>query len=245
MPYPHATAIFASQTPNADIGHENRNEMFDFFKKKQDAPPPTAAALHQAARADGQAGNFDAAIEKLEAAILLEPNWAYPYYDLAFSYLLNGNAEQALHYYRKTDELEPRGFFTAKTAIYALEGESAGKFPPGTYYTYLQIEWFDSIPRKLATAQVLTQQVPQFAPGWMALFKLLEDPTEKLMALETGRSLEGDAETVGMLTLNKALILSANGNRAAAKSLVAAMIASPATTQSNLALAQQVIAQLD
>ncbi len=221
----------------------NRNTMLNFFKKKQDVLPPTAAELHQGARADGQAGNFDAAIEKLRAAILLDPNWAYPYYDLAFSYFLKGDAAQALHYYRKTNEVEPRGFFTTKTAIYALEGEAAGKFPSGTYYTYMQIEWFDSIPRKLATAQALTQQVPQFAPGWMALFSLLEDPTDKLKAIDMGLSVEGDAETAGMLMLNKALMLGASGKNAEGKLLIEAMIASPATTHNNLALARQVITQ--
>ncbi len=49
--------------------------------------------------------------------------------------------QQALKYYKMADSLEPKGFYTAKTAVYALEGERSGKFPAGTYAAFLQIEF--------------------------------------------------------------------------------------------------------
>jgi hypothetical protein len=55
--------------------------MFNFFKRNKQQPPADAEQLHQEARALGQAGKYDAAIEKLRAAIAAKPDWAYPYYD--------------------------------------------------------------------------------------------------------------------------------------------------------------------
>ena len=75
--------------------------MFNFFKRKQEKPTADAEQLHREARALGQAGKYDAAIEKLRAAIAAKPDWAYPYYDLAFTYFLKGDAELALTYYRQ------------------------------------------------------------------------------------------------------------------------------------------------
>src|SRR5690349_245552 len=101
--------------------------MFNFFKRKNTEPPADANQLHQEGRTLAQAGKYDAAIAKFKQSMALKPDWAYPYYDLAFTYLLMENWELALEYYHKVDALEPNGFFTAKTAIYALEGEKSGK----------------------------------------------------------------------------------------------------------------------
>ncbi len=80
---------------------------------------PKANKLHKEARALGQTGKFDEVILKLKEAIIRQPDWAYLTYDLAYTYLLKGDFDNALLFYKKTDELEPKGFFTAKTAIYS------------------------------------------------------------------------------------------------------------------------------
>jgi len=199
---------------------------------------PKAQMLHQEARALGQAGKYDSSIEKLNEAIKIQPTWAYPIYDLAFTYLLKGDVENALIFYRKTDELEPKGFFTAKTAIYSLEGEKAGKFPKGTYTSYLQIEWADEKSKKLEIAKAITQKVPDFAPAWKELANLSDDKQEKLNAIEQGLSKNPDAETKGILIINKALMLDNEGKKEEARNLLGNLIFSPDVTSGNMELAK-------
>ncbi len=197
-----------------------------------------AQALHQEARELGQKGEYDLSIAKLEEAIKIQPTWAYPTYDLAYTYLLKGDFDNALKFYKKTDELEPKGFFTAKTALYSLEGEKSGKFPKGLYVTYLQIEWTNDASKKLEIANTITQKVPDFAPAWKELANMLNDKTERLNAIEKGLSKNPDAETKGILIMNKAIILDGDGKKEDAKKLLGNLIFSSDITFGNLELAK-------
>lgn len=197
-----------------------------------------AQSLHQEARQLGQSGKYDLAIAKLNEAIKMQPDWAYPTYDLAFTYLLKGDYENALTFYKKTDVLEPKGFFTSKTAVYALEGEKIGIFPAGLYAAYMQIEWTDDENKKIEIAKAITQKVPDFAPAWKELANLLDDKTERLKAIEQGLSKNPDAETKGILIINKALILDMDGKKEDAKNLLGNLIFSPEVTTSNAELAK-------
>jgi len=200
-----------------------------------------ARMLHQEARKLGQVGKYDMSIVKLREAIKIQPDWAYLTYDLAYTYLLKGDFDNALLFYKKTDELEPNGFFTAKTAIYSLEGEKIGKFPKGLYISYLQIEWSDNLTEKIEIAKTITEQIPDFAPAWKELANLLDDETEKLNAIEQGLLRKPDAETKGILTINKAIILNNRGNKGEAKNLLGNLIFSPDVTLGNLELAKFVL----
>ena len=62
---------------------------------------PTARKLHREARELGQSGKYDLAISKLEETIKIQPDWSYPIYDLAFTYLLKGDFDNALKFYKK------------------------------------------------------------------------------------------------------------------------------------------------
>ena len=197
-----------------------------------------AQTLHNEARELGQAGKYDEAIAKLQEAIKIDSTWAYPIYDLAYTYLLKGDYENALKFYKKTDELEPGGFFTSKTELYALEGEKSGKFPKGLYIDYMQIEWTDDANKKLEIARAITQNTPEFAPAWKELANLLEDKTERLQAIEQGLSKEPDAETKGILLVNKALLLNENGKKEEAKQLLGTLIFSPDATKGNIEIAK-------
>lgn len=199
---------------------------------------PKAQTLHKEARELGQAGKYDLSITKLEEAIKIQPTWAYPTYDLAYTYLLKGDFDNALKFYKKTDELEPKGFFTAKTAFYTLEGEKAGIFPKGLYGTYMQIEWTDDNIKKLKIAKKITQNVPKFAPAWKELANLLDDKNERLNAIEQGLSNNPDAETKGILLINKAVILDNEGKKEDAKQLLGNLIFSADVTTGNLELAK-------
>lgn len=199
---------------------------------------PKAQVLHQEARQFGQVGKYDLSIAKLIEAIKIQPNWAYPTYDLGYTYLLKGDFENALKFYKKTDELEPKGFFTAKTALYSLEGEKEGKFPKGLYRTYMQIEWTDDNNKKLEIAKAIIQKVPDFAPVWKELANLLDDKTSRLNAIEQGLSKNPDAEIKGILLINKAIILDDDGEKEEAKTILGNLISSSDVTTSNLELAK-------
>lgn len=199
---------------------------------------PRAQNLHQEARELGQAGKYDLSVAKLEEAIKIQPDWAYPNYDLAYTYLLQGDFENALKFYKKTDELEPKGFFTTKTALYSLEGERAGKFPKGIYIAYMQIEWANDSNKKLEIAKAITEKVPDFAPAWKELSVLLNDKIEKLKAIEQGLLKNPDAETKGILEINKAILINESGKSEEAKEILGKIVFSPDSTISNIALAK-------
>lgn len=198
----------------------------------------TAYKLHQEARELGQSGKYDLSISKLEEAYKIQPTWAYPVYDLAYTYLLKGDFEKALKYYKKTDELEPKGFFTTKTALYSLEGEKSGKFPQGMYLAYLQIEWTEDLNKKLEIAKTITQKVPDFAPAWKELSNLLEDKAERLKAIDQGLLRNPDADTKGVLLINKAIVLNDNGKKDEAKQLLGNLIFASDVTSGNIELAK-------
>ena len=200
-----------------------------------------AKSLHEEARTLGQAGNYDAAIAKLEQAMQIQPDWAYPVYDLAFTYLLKQDFDKALTFYKKTDELEPKGFFTAKTAIYTLEGEKTGKFPQGLYSVYMQIEWADDRSKKLQLAKAIVAKTPAFAPAWKEVAVSSDNKEEKANAIEQGLSNDPDAETKGMLLINKAIVLNENGNKAEATRLLGNLIFSPDATTANIELAKFIL----
>lgn len=199
---------------------------------------PEAQQLHNDARQLGQSAKYDEAISKLEQAIRIQPSWPYPSYDLAYTYLLKGDFDNAFKYYQITDKLAPKGFFTTKTALYSLEGEKSGKFPKGMYAAYMQIEWVADENKKLEIAQAITQKVPDFAPAWKELALLLDKPSEKLETINKGLSLTPDADTKGILLINKAALLNELGKKEEAKKVLGDLIFSPDVTTGNLQLAR-------
>lgn len=169
--------------------------------------PAEAKALHQRAREAGARGEYQSAIDLLTKASDLAPQWPYPIYDRAYTYLLMHDYEAARIDYQKTVELAPRGFFTAITALDVLTREQKGEFPQGIYLAYLSLEWQSDPVKKLAMVRNLVDRYPQFSPGWKELANLLESDPDRLAAIESGLAAEPDAETRGMLLINKALIL--------------------------------------
>lgn len=122
---------------------------FDFQIYGAEGVPEIAKQLHNQARTFGQMGDHSKAIETLLKAHELAPKWPYPLYDLAYTYLIQDDSENALKYYRLTDELAPRGFFTSKTALFTLEKEKKGEYPSGIYQLYMSLEWIDDPEVKL------------------------------------------------------------------------------------------------
>ena len=192
--------------------------------------PAEADSLHKQARQVGRAGDYKKAIALLDQASGLAPAWPYPVYDMAFTYLLIKDMDNARKYYRKAIDLSPRGFFTAITALETLDREAQGELPTGTYLAYLSLEWMDDAGKKADAIRQLVKRVPRFASGWKELAMQLNDDAEKLAAIEKGLAAIPDGETKGILLINKAMILERSGNHDGAVQLLGELALDPAST---------------
>ncbi|GHB91878.1 hypothetical protein GCM10007047_03490 [Cerasicoccus arenae] len=200
-----------------------------------------AKRLHQEARLKGQAGEYDAAIALLNQAIQIAPDWAYPRYDLAFTHLLINDPAKALAIYRQVDELEPQGFFATKTAVWSLEREAKEEFPRGLFLSYTMLEWEQSNESKLQKVNTLIKNAPNFAPAWKEKAILTENLDDRINYLNRGLSYNPDAETKGMLIMNKAMALQLLGRQKEANQLLQGLITDPQSTRATVSLSQQIL----
>ena len=74
--------------------------------------------------------------------------------------------------------------------------------------------------RKAELVRCLVARVPLFAPAWNDLANTLNDEVDKLAAIEKGLAASPDAETKGMLLINRALALNKAGHRDGAAKLL-------------------------
>lgn len=162
---------------------------------------------HEAGRVAGQKGDYKAAIASFNAAAKAAPNWPYPNYDLAYTYLLQGDFAGALKHYQLVDQAAPRGFFTVKTAVDTLRREQSGELPKGTYLSYVALEWEGNKQKVRSAVSAMTKSIPNFAPAWKTAANFEDEPTKRLAMLEAGLKARPDAETKGFLLINKALTL--------------------------------------
>jgi len=192
--------------------------------------PSAAESLHQEAREAGGRGDYKKAIELLERASELAPEWPYPVYDRAFTHLLMADLDGAITYYRKTLELSPRGFFAAITALDTLMREQNGDLPVGTYLAYVSLEWMKDAVKREHAVREMVKRIPQFAPAWKEFASLCDDEGERLTAIESGLAANPDAGTKGMLKINKALVLNLKGKRDDAVRLLGELALDPNST---------------
>jgi tetratricopeptide (TPR) repeat protein len=204
---------------------------------------PEADAFQNEGRQFGQLGEYLGAIEKFTAAHETAPKWPYPPYDLAYTYLLQGDQENALKYYEVTDSLAPRGFFTSKTALHTLKREKSGELPEGVYMLYLSLEWVQDEKERGELIEYLVIEFPGFAPGWKEYSTILEGQ-ERLDAIETGLSVNPDIETMGILSINKAIILNDRGDYQTAEKLLLSVIFDSSSTLVNVELAKFVLGNM-
>lgn len=202
--------------------------------------PHEAKRLHEQARAEGQAGRYDAALKLFDQAITAAPDWEYPHYDMAFTYLLKGDDDKALQKYQQVDKMEPSGFFITKTALWTLERERDGKFPKGTYIAYVALEWA-SQEEKSNRVERIIERLPDFTPAWKDKVLLTEDRDLRAQYLDKALAMESDRETHGLLVLNKAAGLRADGKKADAQTLLENLATNQASTIANKALARKLL----
>lgn len=202
-----------------------------------------ATELHNMGRELGQKGDYENSIVQLQLAAKEDPKWAYPVYDLAYTYMLMGNFEEAHKYYKKVDQMAPRGFFTVKTALYTLNGEKDGKFPKGLYMAYLSTEWLDGA-KKIESLQNISQKVPNYSPVWKDLISYAANDEAAMKFIENGLSGSPDPETYGLLLINKALILHRNNKQEEAISILGALALDSKSSMGTEKLAKKTLAHL-
>ncbi len=189
-----------------------------------------AQSLHQQAREAGGHGDYKTAIALLKQASQLAPAWPYPVYDRAYTHLLMDDVDGARAYYRRTLELSPRGFFAAITALDTLAREQNGDLPVGTYLAYVLLESMQDKAQRDGAVRELIKQIPQFAPAWKEFACLCDDDDDRLAAIENGLAAHPDAETKGMLEINKALVLNLKGDHTAAVRMLGELALDPSST---------------
>lgn len=210
-----------------------------------DSIPEVAKKLHEQGRAAGAQGHFDRAIELLGQAHAAAPDWPYPVYDMAFTYLLADRPTDAAQMYAEVDRMMPGGFFTCKTSLHTLRRELAGELPPGFSRSFATLEWMTDRAAKKAVLTGITEEFGSFAPAWKELAALLTDPDERLRALDLGLAADPDADTKGMLILNKAALLAARNEKTEAARLLRELASDPHATTGTAAFARESLADLD
>lgn len=207
-----------------------------------DVPVP-AKQLHQEARAAGRQGDYARALNLLDQAWDLAPRWPYPVYDAAFTYVLLGEPGMAEELYERVDQMAPRGYFTCKASLDTLRRERAGELFPGFAKAYAATEWMDPQAKKRLLAGIV-DKFPAFALAWKDLSMLLDDDASKLHAIEQGLRGRPDAETLGVLLINKASILARRGDRDTATAILGELALSPDSTLATEHLAKATLATL-
>jgi tetratricopeptide (TPR) repeat protein len=209
-----------------------------------DSVPAKASRLHAEAREAGARGDFPYALNLLEEAHRLAPDWPYPVYDTAFTYLLQGDSAKAAELYAEVDRMAPRGFFTAKTSLDCLRRERAGALFPGFCNAFASLEWMDDKVKKKALLEGIVEKYPAFPPAWKELSSLLEDEDARLQAITRGLEHDPDPETKGMLLINRALVLHRRGDRASAIQILGELSLNPESTLGTEMLAKATLAQV-
>jgi tetratricopeptide (TPR) repeat protein len=183
---------------------------------------PEAQRLHEEGRATGARGDHSGAIVLFNQAAAIEPAWPYPVYDRAFAHLLMREFDAALVDYRKVLELAPKGFYVAAAAADLLIREAAGEFPKGLYYAFAMLEHMPAEQQQSIAGQ-LVEQFPSHAPAWSLLANSIQDPAERLTAIERGLQARPDPDTRGSLLIRKALTLRDLGQTTSALELLASL----------------------
>lgn len=200
--------------------------------------PPEAHRLHAEGRSAGSRGDYDEALALLGQAAALAPEWPYPPYDAAFTHLMRGDTRAAQNLYERVALLSPSGFFTCRTTLDMLRREHAGELGPGFSQAFVQLEWLADRAEKTRILRGITQRFPGFPPAWKELSLLLDDPQDRLIAMDNGLAGKPDPETKTMLLLNKAGLLASMGDLMAATRLYSMIADDPDVTPTGAAFAR-------
>ena len=204
--------------------------------------PAEAQDYHRKGRVAGQDQKFDRALELFAQAHELAPDWPFPVYDTAFTYLLKKDSAAAAEQYEKVDRMAPWGFFTARTAADSLRREREGIIKAGAYLDLVMLEAEPPSEEKFKALVELIRESPAFPAAWSELATGLEAPDDRMQAIEQGLQHDPDSQILETLNLSKAIVLSGQGQEDSAIEILEGLVGNPDTTLGNLAVAQVVLA---
>jgi tetratricopeptide (TPR) repeat protein len=203
-----------------------------------------AIELHDLGRRAGAAGDNDRALLLFDQAQKEAPNWPYPAYDSAYTFLLKGNIDQAERKYAVVERLSPRGFFTAKTEMDCIRRERKAEIAPGTCRMYVIAADMDDPTEKRAVLEELLRQSPSLPGAWQKLAALLNDDDARMAAIDKGLSFQPDGDCRGVLLIDKALILARREKRTEAIRILGELALDPESTLATEQMAKLALATL-
>ena len=100
----------------------------------------------------------------------------------------------------------------------------------------------DDKVEKRALLEGIVEKFPAFPAAWKELSSLLDDPDARLRAITRGLEHDPDAETKGMLLINRAFILHGRGDVEGAVKILGELALDPESTLSTELLAKATLA---
>ena len=170
------------------------------------------------------------------------PDWPYPVYDDAWSYLLEGRLQEAHDAYAKVNQMVPRGFFTALTAEDVLARSCGARRRRAS--TSNRCVWSGSrVTRNAGVCfEILTESAPEMAlPVWQ-LSKLEEDPNDRVSRIAAALELSADRQSRQMMAIDLAISHDLQGQTDEARELLKGLLDDPDLTLQAEAVGRMVLA---
>jgi tetratricopeptide (TPR) repeat protein len=186
-----------------------------------------AMKLHAQARVTGESGNLQGALQQFQQAHELAPEWPFPIYDTALTYLLMGDADKALETYQRVDKMAPEGFSDTKRVMECLRREKDGRVPKGTFRKFIDAMRSRTPEDHERLLKELTKTAPKFYPAWREYAPYGKDVDEQLRLLEKALALDPDIESRGEMLIYKANLLRRAGKEAEGRALLQSLVDDP------------------
>ncbi len=202
-----------------------------------------ASSLFETARTMASKGAYAKAIESFGKAHDAAPTWPYPLYELAYTYQLMDQPENALPIYEQVIALAPRGFFTAHATLDCLRREAAKEWAAGMCKRYAMVEFADPTSRH-AELLAITAAAPGITPAWKDLALEAEDDVQRTALLDKALANKPDVQTRGLVLANQALALDRLGKRAEATKILAQLVLDPTSALDVVEISKMALAQM-
>lgn len=206
-----------------------------------DTPMLQAMKLHAQARQTGESGNLPGALQQFQQAHELAPEWPYPVYDTALTYLLMGEMDKALETYQRVDKMAPEGFSDTKRVIECLRREKDGRVPKGTFRKFIDAMRSRTPEEHERQLLELTKSAPKFYPAWREYAPYGKDTAEQLRLLEKALALAPDIESRGEMLIYKANLLRRSGKEAEGRALLQSLVDDPKALKTTVTSAKEAL----
>lgn len=150
-------------------------------------------------------GSREKAIDLFQQVHQISPKWLAPLHQLAELYLEKEDDEFAYEAYEDLAILFPKGYKDTITALFTLNLEREGSIKKGTF-KLLKDNLRLPKKRRLGVLEAMIETHPNYAPTFLALAKLTDNPDRRQELINRGLSTVADDETYQQLLIEKAMI---------------------------------------